>query len=91
MRYLICYDIQEQKIRTKVAKLLEKRAYRVKYSVFWAEFTEREAKALQEELLARVAKAERPLLLMTPVCAACAERIWQVGKRLEEAQDFVVV
>ncbi|MDU3113586.1 MAG: CRISPR-associated endonuclease Cas2 [Megasphaera sp.] len=41
MRYLICYDIADTKLRTKVAKYLEGFAFRIQYSVFMCENTEK--------------------------------------------------
>ena len=40
MKYLICYDIAEQRIRQRVVKVLERRAHRLQYSVFVGEFKE---------------------------------------------------
>ena len=40
MRYLICYDISDDKVRRSVVKYLEQRAWRVQYSVFSCEMTE---------------------------------------------------
>ena len=34
MRYLICYDIADTKLRTKVAKYLEGFAFRIQYRAF---------------------------------------------------------
>ena len=51
MKYLICYDIAEQRIRQRVIKVLERRARRLQYSVFVGDFKECEYKALREQLL----------------------------------------
>ena len=90
MKYLVCYDIQENRIRNKVAKLLESHAMRIQYSVFLGDFTENEAKALRQELLAITEKSEERTLMMTPICGNCSARMWQVGKHAEEVGCCIV-
>lgn len=90
MKYLVCYDIQENRIRNKVAKLLESHAIRIQYSVFLGDFTENEAKALRQELLAITENSEERTLMMTPICANCSARMWQVGKYKEETRCCIV-
>ena len=85
MKYLICYDIAEQRIRQRVVKLLERRAHRLQYSVFLGDFKECEYKALREQLLEITADSERRLLLIVPMCAVCEAKTWMVGKPIEES------
>ena len=84
MKYLICYDITEQRIRQRVVKLLERRAHRLQYSVFLGEFKDCEYKALREQLLDITADSERRLLLIVPMCAICEAKTWMVGSPMEE-------
>ena len=44
MRYLICYDIKDDKRRKKVADLLEEVAFRIQESVFVGEFAAQDLK-----------------------------------------------
>lgn len=91
MKYIICYDIPEERIRRKVAKLLESKAYRVQYSVFFGELSEFEARALREELLTITELSEKRLLLMAPLCSACEAKAWRVGTPLESAAGTCIV
>jgi len=91
MKYIICYDIPEERIRRKVAKLLESKAYRVQYSVFIGSLSEFEARALREELLAVTEASEKRLLLMAPLCAACEAKAWRVGTPLEAPTGACIV
>ena len=91
MKYIICYDILEERIRRKAAKLLESKAYRVQYSVFIGDLSEFEARALREELLAVTEASEKRLLLMAPLCAACEAKAWRVGTPLEDAAGACIV
>ena len=71
MKYIICYDIKENAIRARVVKCLETWALRIQFSVFSGNFSTAEVRAVQEELLHIVKAADRPLLLIVPVCKAC--------------------
>lgn len=83
MKYLICYDITEQRIRQRVVKLLESHAHRLQYSVFIGDFKECEYKALREQLLDITADSARRLLLIVPMCAICEAKTWIAGQPME--------
>lgn len=90
MRYIICYDISEQKIRTKVAKYLESFAHRMQYSVFGCESSEKTMESVRKELLQLTADAENPLLFIAPMCRACIEKAWMVGEPLERTELYII-
>jgi len=50
MFYVICYDITNDRRRTKIAKVLEGHGLRVQKSVFECVLNEKEYKSLQEKL-----------------------------------------
>ena len=50
MRFLIVYDISEDKIRNKVSKILKQYGIRVQYSAFEIEISRTELKSLLEEI-----------------------------------------
>lgn len=91
MKYIICYDIKEDRIRQRVVKLLESKAHRMQYSVFIGEFDDAGCKIVQSELLATVADADRPLLLMVPMCAACESKAWTVGEPREPFEPACII
>ena len=82
--YIICYDIAEDRIRRKVVKYLEGFAWRIQYSVFRCDITERHIAQVKLDLLQLTQAADHPLLLITPLCANCFAKVWQVGRCKEE-------
>lgn len=91
MTYFISYDITENKIRNKVAKYLEGIAYRMQYSLFMAELDGCELERVKRNLGWITKIAEKPLLLIVPVCKCCEQKIWKVGAAGEEKVSSVVV
>lgn len=92
MRYIICYDIKEDRIRAHVVKFLESFAFRLQFSVFTCQiYSDKELKAVKNELLKLTKKAEAPSLMIIPVCKACEKGMWIHGKPLEESSSCVVV
>ncbi len=90
MKYLICYDIEENRLRHRAQKLLERYARRLQKSVYLAELTEQDCRLLRQSLLALLRGAEEPRLLITPLCAACAGRMLVLGSALEP-DSFCVI
>ena len=90
MKFLIGYDIAGNRVRSRVAKYLEGKAYRIQYSVFLFEGTEREAQEIRAALLALTETEESRALFMVPMCEACCARIWKAGKMREEDEVCVV-
>ena len=90
MKYIICYDIAEQKLRTKVAKLLEAKAHRQQYSVFVGDFSEKEIRRLRAEMLFITEDSEHTLLFIAPICSSCASKIWMAGDPAEEEQCCII-
>ena len=50
MRYVVSYDIQSDKIRRKLAKLLEGYGVRIQFSVFECNLTDKKFKKLYKEI-----------------------------------------
>lgn len=91
MTYFISYDIQENKIRSRVAKYLEGVGYRIQYSLFTARLNEKEAIILKKKLQWLTRAAENALLLIVPVCRACEDKIWKQGEGREEIKNCVIL
>ena len=81
MKYLICYDIKEDRVRARVVKYLEARALRVQYSAFACRASAVQMEEMRTELLRLL------LLLIAPLCRACEQAVWMHGKPLEEDVD----
>ncbi|EFR42027.1 CRISPR-associated endoribonuclease Cas2 [Selenomonas sp. oral taxon 137 str. F0430] len=90
MRYIICYDITEDRIRRRVVNYLESFAYRMQYSVFCCDRSTREFEKMRKELTSLTAASERCALLIAPLCENCASRMWQTGTWMEEERLCVV-
>lgn len=90
MRYLICYDIAEQRIRTRVAKYIESFAHRIQYSVFTCESTEERMHKVKVRLFQLTEKAEQPLLYIAPMCQTCEAKVWSVGKTKEFVEICII-
>ncbi len=90
MTYIICYDIAEDKIRLRVAKYLEGVGYRVQHSVFIFKGSEDRAEAVRIRLAEITAAYGCASLLVAPMCASCAARMWTSGAPMEERQSCIV-
>lgn len=91
MKYYICYDISEDKIRDRVVKYLEAFAHRIQYSVFYCTLDEKKAVKVRGDLMRITQESETRLLLMVPVCKSCEGKIWMEGTPLESADKCVIV
>jgi len=87
MKYIICYDIKEDRVRARVVKYLEARALRVQYSVFTCRASAVQMEEMRTELLRLLRTANAQLLLIAPLCRACKQAVWMHGKPLEEDVD----
>lgn len=91
MKYIICYDIKEDKIRSRVVKYLEERAFRIQFSVFSCKCDSKEIKHIWQELQRITDGADNPLLMIIPVCKSCEKEILMYGRPLEEDRPVIVV
>jgi CRISPR-associated protein Cas2 len=84
-RYVIVYDITDNKGRTKVARALEGHGQRVQYSVFECPLDKEQFEALWDELSELIERKEDSLRAYR-LCAGCAEWTKMVGQT-EEVED----
>lgn len=90
MRYVICYDVPDDKRRTRLAKCLDGYGDRVQYSVFEAVLD----RALFDNLVEdarRILDPEEDRLAAYGLCAACARRAVRLGREAEEIPGGEVV
>lgn len=78
VRYLISYDIADDRRRRQVVKRLKRCAFRVQYSVFEGELSEARRSRLWRELCALIEPSEDGLLLV-PACPGCARQRLEAG------------
>jgi CRISPR-associated protein Cas2 len=80
MRFLICYDITEDNLRTKIVKVLESYGERIQYSVF--EFNLNQAKILElkHKLIKRkLLDRSKMSFSIYPICEQCYKKIERYG------------
>lgn len=94
MRYVISYDIEENRIRTKLSKLLEGYGVRVQYSVFECQMSEKRFQELYERVF-RLAEGAEGSIRFYSICKKCEEKIVTIGKPIHELAaieaDVVVI
>ena len=79
-RYLITYDISDDKRRSNVFKALRDRGDHVQFSVFICELTDREYAQLKGELQQMVHKKEDQVLLLD---LGLADNTLEIGQGLD--------
>lgn len=77
-RWVICYDIPDDKRRTKVAKTLDSYGDRVQFSVFEALLDRRLFAAMMSKLEPLLDPKEDTLRAY-PLCAGCVKRQVKIG------------
>ena len=84
-RYVVAYDIANDKSRRKVGEALEAFGKRVNYSVFEIQVkTKAQKNALEKELL-KLLKPKEDSLRFYHICQNCVEKSWSLG---EESAPF---
>lgn len=91
MRYIICYDIPDDKTRDNIVNYLERFAWRVQYSVFSCRLETERAALVWKDLLAIADPGKGNSVLMVPLCKACEKNLLLSAKPLEEEKGFLVV
>ena len=91
MRYLICYDIPDDRTRDSLVDYLERFAWRVQYSVFSCRLEKNQAALVWKDLTEIVAVSTGSSVLMVPLCKACEKNLKLSAKPLEEEKGFFVV
>lgn len=87
----MCYDIPNDKLRTKIAKLCEYYAFeRIQFSVFVGDTTRNMAETLameaQELIKKRLAK-----ISIIPICQNCYEKVINIGSKPEMKRKQVTL
>lgn len=78
MRLLICYDVVDDRRRTKLAQLLEDHGTRVQYSVFEVTMSEPQLVELQRRMTARIDQTEDSIRIYR-LCSRCQAGLDVIG------------
>lgn len=91
MKYLITYDIEDDKKRKKISDELEAFGYRVNYSVFECELNQSKLNKLKEKLEDLVDK-KYDSLRFYHICENCAPKSFELCQKKEifKKEEFFI-
>ena len=84
MRYVISYDIESDRTRRKLAKLLEGYGVRIQYSVFECNLTDKRFQKLYKEIFKLTSGKSDGSVRFYSICKNCEDKIVTIGKPLNE-------
>lgn len=88
--YVVAYDLQDDRSRNKVAKLLERYGVRVNFSVFECLFTEKQLQSLLERM-EKLMDKRTDRIIFYPICLNCYVGIIRQPKwKVKAAQVDIV-
>jgi len=90
MFIIVCYDIEDDKTRTRLHKRLKDFGPRVQYSVFEADITEDEFNKLKT-VLAKVKLENEDSIRLYRLCETCKSKIkiWGSGEVTEDKDIYI--
>lgn len=80
MYWIICYDIRDDKRRTKVVKVMESYGIRAQYSVFECDITEKQQMTMKGELK-KVIDNDEDDIRFYPLNVADIKRVQTLGNK----------
>ena len=86
MKYVIAYDISDDKARRRVHKTLKNNGYWKQNSVFELDLSQEELKELKFKLT-DIINIQEDNLKFYPICSSCDSKIIEVGKRKDNISD----
>lgn len=93
--YVVSYDIASDRLRNKIAKILEGYGVRIQYSVFECRLNEKKYKEMYGKLLELMAGAKEGNIRLYSLCENCLSKICTIGQPAEEAEriqkDVIVI
>ena len=81
--YIISYDIENNRIRNKIAKELENYGARVQFSVFECKLSEKLYNELYSKLVTLMQEEKSGNIRIYHICAKCEARISTIGVKQE--------
>ena len=90
MRVVVAYDISDDRVRTKVAGLLEGLLTRVQYSVFECNLNAADLGQMRDRIEEVVDRVEDSVRIYT-LCAACEAKLEIIGTgtRTEDPEAYI--
>lgn len=89
--FIVSYDIESDKTRTKFSKFLEQYGRRLQYSVFEIKNSQRILSNIKSELNLKYKKlfTNNDSVIIYGVCEACKNKIIRIGYPAQEEQEVV--
>lgn len=89
--FIVSYDIESDKTRTKFSKFLEQYGRRLQYSVFEIKNSQRILSNIKSELNLKYKKlfTNNDSVIIYGVCEACKNKIIRIGYSAQEEQEVV--
>lgn len=84
MRYVISYDIESDRTRRKLAKLLEGYGVRIQYSVFECNLTDKRFQTLYKKIFQLTSGKSDGSVRFYSICKNCEDKIVTIGKPINE-------
>ena len=96
MRYVICYDITNARLRRQIVKVCEAYAQRAQYSVFEGNLNTERFQRMMQQLKKEMQSPDRDpgdSIRIYPLCAACSSKTDVLGRKtkLLTEQETVVI
>jgi len=88
LRLVITYDIHEDKIRTRVFRILEKYGAWKQYSVFELEISDVQRVHLEDEIRGMIKKGDKVRIYQ--LCNRCVRKVIDLGESSPERMSNVV-
>ncbi len=77
--YVVSYDVSSDKLRNKVAKIMEGFGRRVQYSVFECHLTDRQFEDMYQKLAKILSGTGENGIRIYQICAKCEKKIRTIG------------
>jgi len=87
---IIAYDVEDNRQRAKISKLLEKYGIRINLSVFECMFTEIQYRKVREDIEKRIDK-QRDTVVYYPICVNCFTKIVYQPDRRKPSRVIKIV
>lgn len=87
-RYVICYDVTDDKRRRLIVEALKDHGHRVQYSVFECNLDEKTLLKLQYRL--QRLKDGGDSIMIYPLCANCMEKVIVMGQSRGEDEGLIL-
>lgn len=81
MRFLVCYDVVDDKLRARIVRILESYGERIQYSVFEFNLTPAKIHEMKHKLIkGKMLNKKRMSFSIYPICDSCYKKVERYGE-----------